>query len=76
MNVGATKKFFTGKVSFSQNLMKGILEADKRTILGIWRSSKLETSDKHPDLEGADYFAKAYERAWGGYKKDSAYFSC
>jgi len=63
MNVGYTKHLFTSKTSLSQNIMRGILEADKAAIVGIWRAAKMEISDKYPDLKGDEYWAKVYDRA-------------
>ena len=64
MNVGFAKKFFTGKDTGLQWIMKGISAADASAISSIWRAVKKEVSAQFPSLKGKEFFAKCYERAW------------
>lgn len=64
MNIGFTKKFFTGKNAQGQWIMEGIRLADQSAITSIWRSVKAMIKDKYPSLTGDDYFNKVYEEAW------------
>ena len=62
-NVGAIRKFFTGKTVLSNKLMDGIRKFDYGTIGRVWNAVKFEVKDLHPELKGDDYMKAVTKRA-------------
>ena len=61
--VGAVRKFFTGKSPSIQVVMKGISKFDYGTIGRIWNAVKSEVRNTHPTLKGDDYMRQVAKRA-------------
>lgn len=62
-NIGAVRKFFTGKDAIGTKFMAGIRRFDALAIGRIWNAAKLEIRDKHPNLTGEQYWEAVRKRA-------------
>ncbi len=55
-NVGEIRRMFTGKVPFSNKILAGIRNFDKKVIARIWEDVKREVKGKYPELKGDQYW--------------------
>jgi len=62
--VGAAKRFFTGKEAISGKIMGGIKRADLEAVARIWKAVKLEVKANQPELSGDNFMRAVADRAW------------
>ena len=60
--VGVVRKAFTGKTPWTSRMTEGITIMDNITVGITWNAVKLEVKDKHPELEGQEFYKTVAKR--------------